>query len=313
MSGKRVTYLIGAGASANALPVVNGMNERMKLFYNLLFDINKNRQIIDEKSFENLYDLLDKSTTHQTIDTYVKKLWYKEDKENYNLLKRFLISYLIYEQAEKNATKKAIMFDDEKIVMSLFKKPKKFNVESENTIHKILDKTKDERYDSFFASLLNSERLLNPNVNIISWNYDLQFELSYSDFYQNLEELDEIQNKLQVFPRSETIDDIDANKSAIIKINGTGNFRDLTDKSINVFDVINESFTEDRFADILSMIFNYREGKNINNQLKFAWENDGYVSKARLRAKEIIGKSDAVVIIGYSFPTFNREVDREIF
>lgn len=29
---KKVTYLFGAGASANALPVLNGMNDRLDLF-----------------------------------------------------------------------------------------------------------------------------------------------------------------------------------------------------------------------------------------------------------------------------------------
>ncbi|MEZ5053877.1 MAG: hypothetical protein R2807_03785 [Chitinophagales bacterium] len=49
------------------------------------------------------------------------------------------------------------------------------------------------------------------------------------------------------------------------------------------------------------------------NQLVFAWENDDIVSKARQNAQNLISYSDAVVVIGYSFPTFNREIDRQLF
>ena len=75
-----------------------------------------------------------------------------------------------------------------------------------------------------------------------------------------------------------------------------------------------ETFSEERFIEILFMVlFGYREGKNIINQLKFAWEDGDQVKKAREYASQIIRDSDAVVIIGYSFPTFNREIDRLLF
>ncbi len=48
--------------------------------------------------------------------------------------------------------------------------------------------------------------------------------------------------------------------------------------------------------------------------MNFAWEpNTDSVLLARQSAAERVKIADAVVVIGYSFPNFNREVDRQIF
>src|SRR5690606_24129014 len=53
------------------------------------------------------------------------------------------------------------------------------------------------------------------------------------------------------------------------------------------------------------------------NRLRFAWENDRYnkasVSVSRRYAEQAMKKSDVVVVIGYSFPDFNRSIDKQIF
>ncbi len=303
MSEKKITYLIGAGASANALPVVNGMNERMEFFLNDLIRINNGKHLGHGPDFIKLRKLLEKIITHKTIDTYAKKLHYKEDLDNYNLLKRFLICYLLFEQSING---EQYYFDNH---TNNF-----VTEENKKTLDKI-SKRLDERYDSFLASLLNNDRVLNQNINIVSWNYDLQFELSYADFFQTKYSIDELQDKLQVFPRSLKVNNIDKDKSSIIKINGTGNFRDFyVDAHTSVFDIINEAFFDERFIEILlKVLFMKREGVNVDNQLKFAWEKDEQVTKARNYSHEVIRDSDAVVIIGYSFPTFNRDIDRLLF
>ena len=49
------------------------------------------------------------------------------------------------------------------------------------------------------------------------------------------------------------------------------------------------------------------------NAIRFAWENADISKRAIKLAKDKISQSEIVVIIGYSFPYFNRNVDREIF
>jgi len=40
----------------------------------------------------------------------------------------------------------------------------------------------DYRYDSFFASILNDLQSFPENIKILSWNYDLQFEISFAEY-----------------------------------------------------------------------------------------------------------------------------------
>ena len=60
MDEKRVTYLIGAGASANALPVVNGMNDRMKYFVEKLRKIDSQLNEYSSPIFDDLKSILEK-------------------------------------------------------------------------------------------------------------------------------------------------------------------------------------------------------------------------------------------------------------
>jgi hypothetical protein len=50
-----------------------------------------------------------------------------------------------------------------------------------------------------------------------------------------------------------------------------------------------------------------------NNFFNFAWEKTNVALQAREYAKAILSETDILVIIGYSFPTFNDEIDKELF
>ncbi len=53
--------------------------------------------------------------------------------------------------------------------------------------------------------------------------------------------------------------------------------------------------------------------KNYNSLLKYSWDYETEVNNARKRAKDLINNTDHLIIIGYSFPIYNRVVDKEIF
>ena len=57
-----------------------------------------------------------------------------------------------------------------------------------------------------------------------------------------------------------------------------------------------------------------REEIEFESQINFAWESDNPASQEALEeARKIFSKTDILVIIGYSFPTFNRSVDKDLF
>lgn len=169
----------------------------------------------------------------------------------------------------------------------------------------------DYRNDSVYTNLLNYQtKHISPDINFISWNYDNQFEIAYSHYSKRINDLDEIQRDLQIFP-SLNNDDFDYARSAIIKLNGSCGFYDDSKKYSNLFNYSNHSFDESSLETFLNILI--PERCNFKHTIKFAWENDEQVTEVRKIAKDIIKNSDVIVVIGYSFPTFNREIDRFIF
>lgn len=92
---------------------------------------------------------------HQTIDTLAKKFYLTENAD-LKKLKRTLITYFTIEQ---------LLF-----IPSAPNEDYSFN------------KTKELRYDSFFAAILekgpNNHISVKSNIKILTWNYDQQIELA---------------------------------------------------------------------------------------------------------------------------------------
>lgn len=331
MSDKRVTYLIGAGASANALPVVNVLNKKLKIFIEelkLLIHIFNLRATPEYRGFGvnelfHIEQLIDEISNYQTIDTFAKKQ-YLIGNPKYELTKNLLSCFLIYEQLDKNSelyNEVSKLYNERGYHSDALKKMSSNYVDIDNVVtndereilrSKYLNQL-DVRYESLYASLLERQTpfpLIGDHLNFVSWNYDMQFEIAYKDYCST--GIDYIQQILNVYPGS--LLDINKTKSTIIKLNGTGNFL-LKESNLysNKYDFIKFKYDRHTLHYLISQLSVNRSSGNEDNQLKFAWEKDEQVIKARGYAKEIITNSDVIVVIGYSFPTFNREVDREIF
>lgn len=164
----------------------------------------------------------------------------------------------------------------------------------------------DRRYDSFFASILGEEATSLPNnISILSWNYDCQLELAYKEYLRipslsKLQEILSVRNKL--FNTQSSYD----NKFAVIKLNGSALLYDKFSK-----ECIDTHFNNDveHIKYISSLMLNH--SPDIINALSFAWEkySPDFISKLECTIKD----SESLVIIGYSFPYFNREIDKMIF
>lgn len=283
----KVTYLFGAGASAQCLPLVKDIPERLMKFCEYIV---ANRRANDKK-FDDLpcshteregeelliiacRDLSENCRKHASIDTYAKKL-YITNRPEYNSLKAVLTCFFLYEQ--------------------------------------ILNEP-DNRYDSFFASILGSQALLfHGDIRIVSWNYDYQFEKAYSQ-YSSLNSIRENQISLRVHPDGLHLSEI-LPRFSIFKINGTTGFEELSGhRNQNLFP--NFDKTEGK-AMIEKLSWYYLASVQCNNVLRsmlsFAWEGN-HTSISLLNATcDQVKDSAAMVVIGYSFPFFNREVDKKIF
>lgn len=158
----------------------------------------------------------------------------------------------------------------------------------------------DQRYDAFLASVMgldeNTGIYLPEHLIIYTWNYDTQLEKA---FYGFCEDDDKVFDNI-------------INNKRIYKINGfCGTYPPST-----IGDPFHAAIhPNDEPA--------WEEGINLYNEcmadpsspdpeIKFAWEDS---TNARLKSMGLSQLSEVseMVVIGYSFPYFNREIDRLIF
>lgn len=308
---KNITYLIGAGASYHSLPLVKTMNARMCAFSTFL-KIQKEKNFLKHPFSQLFIEDLDKliaiESESTSIDAYARELYLKGEVHSnieFVRLKYILSSYLIFEQLSKPDD--LIFYSNERDHDSI--PYSRLALKQEWQI--LLKRTIDERYRTFWGTYLDQKTgKLPDNIKIISWNYDMQFETSYSNLKSHSLEL--TQQNLQVYPSP--LPTIDLTKSCILKLNGTaGLYNDEKKRSLfNLFDFRDHTL----MTNLDFLIEPY--GKNYRRVFSeplfcFAWETDSIPKQTRELAKKVIEDTEILVVIGYSFPDFNRTVDRSIF
>jgi hypothetical protein len=284
--GDEFLYILGAGASCEAVPLVREFPRELATFANELElvppyanfpgqmsnmgpplfdheDLNPIEQFIagdGRKRFvAALKWLATEASKHASVDTLAKKFYLKNDHRSLKKLKAVLSSYLIVRQTR----------------MPL-----------------------DKRYDSFFASLLyrdeHGELQVPLNIKILTWNYDTQLEKAFYGFSENNDEVyAKISNKIH-------------------RINGCcgktpeghwgPDFRSVWEAP--------DASTAMRHG--VGLFLDYLKDHNTPDaDIRFAWEYKTGVYLSKIL--EAIKETTIAVIIGYSFPYFNREVDKQIF
>lgn len=295
MTTKNITYLFGAGASYNAMPVLNELADAM-LRWPYITDINELRK--EKNPFDlcttghieyEMYQLGMKSKEFNTIDTYAKMLLANGEDYKLHSLKKHLSYFLtIYQNIDSKLLKR-------------------------QGEYKLLDYI-DSRYISLIATFINPKKgtQLPENVNFITWNYDMQLELAFRKFFITQPTMHELDSYLSYIPSRDKI----RTNYQVCHLNGISGFY-INDNSVP------RDFTErikpnSEYSDIIRNLLklevdlkNYRWP--YNEIISYSWDEDSISANALIRAKEIAAHTDALVIVGYSFPIFNREVDNVIF
>lgn len=277
----KITYLFGAGASCEALPIVNQIPERLdgliaRLKQNeFVFSNQETYNEVDKSKIlelivEDLRWLRDSTENHASIDTLAKKLYLKEKYNDLNKLKSALSIFLVIEQIINPA---------------------------------------DKRYDAFFASILNEHYSELPeNIRILNWNYDSQFEKSYAE-YTDSPEWDQNRTSLRVTTKRSTRRPR-ATGFNIVKLNGSHNVIGDSGHSIYEFCPTGKGYNKQIMDSILKTYMDLNKSLNrLYSGISFAWEKEENIIEF---AKEQTNDTEILVVIGYSFPYFNRNVDRAI-
>jgi len=304
-----ITYLLGAGASANALPVINELPARLNLLKTLLSErcdyevqsytntkkFNNEIKNISITLIEEIKWVLEELKSHSTIDTLAKRFYLISSRHpDLIRLKKVLYIYFLFEQG----------YDDTDIRKEIRKE------------------VPDKRYDSFIATYISPkiDKLEIPgNIKIVTWNYDFQFDLAFSKYLTDTS-IDKVKEMIQVYPNlSGQYNTFDYSKFGIVHLNGIVNGVldwEVTSDLRYDFDYIDD--TKERFLNKLCASF-HNLSKEELRYLTYSWEDPQEFSitikdKNNLKqiANKIFSETDVLVIIGYSFSIFNRTIDNEL-
>jgi hypothetical protein len=283
---RNVTYLLGAGASYEVIPLVKSIPEGLKNFKTFLTEnidnisqvasfnktIGQSARVLLKEFIADLNWLQEKSLIHSSIDTFAKKLITQKKDNDLEILKQVLTLYFQFIQYTKYP---------------------------------------DKRYDSFIASLIDHNTgMLPDNVKILSWNYDSQFEFSMSEFCQP-NDFNSTQARLNVFPRNQ-IADRNYNIFSLFKLNGSAVFRNEASKRrVLILNKLAIGEKMDVMSAVLESYKIWKEG-NLKSEITFSWENTKETNETHAHAMSAINSTNILVVIGYSFPFFNRIIDRAI-
>lgn len=153
------------------------------------------------------------------------------------------------------------------------------------------------------ASVLDSNLNIDGRITILTWNYDSQFELAYKE-YGEAKEASGIRRKLGI---ADLKDQSYETRNQIFKLNGTANFLEQID--LTQYNKLNSSL----LVKLIDLYLKGRESKGAS-RISFAWDNKEYIEKNFETALiNAIKDAKILVVIGYTFPFFNREIDRAIF
>ncbi len=309
---ENITYFIGAGASFHSLPLIRTMNDRLRAFRTFLeiqLSDGKLKHKFTDQFIKELGELISIELNRTSIDAYAKELSVNGSINSQMKLlriKALLSSYIIFEQLIKPDD---IAFYSDDYDHSILP-PIRLVLNSD--LQAMIKNNIDKRYITFWGDYLTETKATLPeNIKILSWNYDMQFESSYSHVKDYSLELS--QQNLQVFPSPQK--NVDITKSCILKLNGTAGLidDDTRKRYYNLFDLREHKLMDNLDFLIELLEKNYHRSFSSKPLFSFAWEDEPVVNKTRQYAKQIVEDTTILVIIGYSFPTFNKTVDRQIF
>jgi hypothetical protein len=233
------------------------------------------------------------------------------DTKRLSEIKQLIGAYILWEQIVKPDYSNVVDFIEKSSMLSTHYKEStnRFNYSWDGGIieeEKIRDKdvklkNYDYRYESLISVIAEKSYKLSDRFSFISWNYDNQVEIAINRIF-NLDGFlnrDESENEGW---RNEKTHSILGN--IFIKLNGSASNSNFDFEPISRFNTKKKS-------DQLERIYSFLSGnESFNHRIMFAWEESPEFD--RNRAISLLQEAKYIVIIGYSFPEYNRHIDKKL-
>lgn len=301
-----ITYLLGAGASCHSIPIMEDFNDVLYKFFRRVDEISETNISFEVGEFT--FNLLSSSSEirkFNTVDTYAKKLFLQENIDKLNTLKTTISLFLaIWQQ----------MVDKDQIFQESVA-----GINGDEKDEKDKYDYIDYRYISLLSSFLQREKgkiVLNDNINFISWNYDVQLEMALQQF-TDIKYIHDVIDAFNIYPP------VDKSKNTghykIVHLNGIAGLYETTGGSggreiKTLFNRTESKALKDIINEASFIFKSFRQRSiAIERTFSFAWEENEISKKAIEEACRIMAETNVLVIIGYSFPAFNKDIDKRIF
>lgn len=306
-----ITYLLGAGASYNSVPIWseqassmlhvadkidNAIKNPKSVFKTEIMESSRYDHFDDneikflETVIEDLKYFAEKADTNGTIDSYANLLHKRNRKVELNRLKKTLSVYLDIWQFY--------------VDYMPFRATENNPIPSKQVI--------DTRYIQWLNMITESDQYgevsLKKEINVLSWNYDLQGELAFINMYQDesIKCLDDINRRFRFL---ENLDETKQDMN-IHHLNGHSGYFKYESKDYTTAKNFLKSNLYTYLKDLYDNVGQFKIRSNNYHDygaIKFSWEKE-----LSDKVRNIASRTDILVIIGYSFPQYNRIVDRII-
>lgn len=298
---EKIVYLLGAGASANAIPVAGKLAAdiatQARAIESLLpYTVPANAAIqLLNSIHKDIAALAEAASSYATVDTLARSYYLRKKPHDLQRLKRGLSLYLMLREAISEP---------------------------------------ETRYQSFIAYLLDRDEQGTPfglsNVSFISWNYDTQIERNVMRLMGwGADEAYRLAQLLKI-PATDEIELKTLNRRefgfGLLKLNGTAGlhhsdtrlwhygYPTIVLSNVKLLGMADGEADSQAMANFAQFVAErVPDLEQFDPALHFAWEDSPFARSQRALATKILREATILICIGYSMPAFNRSVDRQLF
>ncbi len=281
----KTTYLLGAGASANEIPIDSNLAVELKEFIKFL---RKNENQLKNEDFQR-FPGTNKFQTQTELINDLEDLAIKLSGIN----QQGKIDTRAY--AIRN---KETQFRKLKIAVTCFF----LYLERKGGIN--------PRYNNVMPAWIG-DTLGNfrDDIRVLSWNYDIQIERAIGAQF-DMDDFEDIQTKGNFYTKFQ--DPLIQDQGfEIIKLNGSATIFDGADRSKSFYFYYLSELKGEEFVEKICEAFAWLSSRRIFPGLSFAFEEFGQQELLK-RVEYSIQNTERLIVIGYSFPPVNQHIDKKI-
>jgi hypothetical protein len=171
----------------------------------------------------------------------------------------------------------------------------------------LYDKKIDDRYITLFTTLINKGLKFPEHVKFLTWNYDFQILSAITKIIDTSNEYwpkfeDRLDNIFRYYPSKigkKAIDTLNYQQLSLLYLNGVAGHYSYGDNEIMNYCGTNMPLLAESLVSREEPLISFGwEERNMENILE--------------TAKSMLENTTVLVVIGYTFPFFNREIDKKI-